>query len=152
MIVHPPMVPSMDHGTIYTTGGSGTQNPGTSYAKLTQFDSNGLSSSGVTPDAANDKITVAQPGIYAVLFQVSFSGAVSEPVMMRVYWNNVGQEQCTFRRVLGAGGDTGSASIIGLVDVTAGGTDFDIRAKTDVTAKAVAVKEAQFAVFKIAGT
>jgi hypothetical protein len=143
---------NMDYGMLYTTGGGGTQNPGVAYAKVTQLDSNGLSSTGVTPDATNNKITVSRTGIYTVFFQASFSGAINEPVMMRVYWNAVAQTHLTFRRVLGAGGDGGSASLVGLVDVTAADTEFDVRAKTDNASKAVVIQEAQLAVFRIANT
>lgn len=139
-------------GMIYTTGGTGTQTPGTSYVKLTQFDSNGLASGNVTPDAANNKITLVDVGIYVILLQVSFQGSNSEPVMMRVYWNSVAQPQLTFRRVLGAGGDCGSASIMGVIDETAGSTDVEIYVKTDTAAKTVDVKEAQLTVIRIAGT
>lgn len=143
---------SMNFGMIYSTGGSGTQTPGTSYVKLTQFDSDGLSSASITPDAASHKITVANDGIYFVMFQVSFEGSNSEPVMMRVYWNSVAQTHMTFRRVLGAGGDCGSASIMGVIDATSGATDFEVYVKTDAGSKTVDVKEAQLTVFRVANT
>ena len=143
---------SMNFGMLYTTGGSGTQTPGVSYVKMTQFDSDGLSSAGITPAAASNKITVTNDGIYFVMFQVSFEGANSEPVMMRVYWNSVAQTHMTMRRVLGAGGDCGSASILGVVDATSGATDFEIYVKTDNATKTVDIKEAQFTVFRVANT
>lgn len=143
---------AMLFGMLYTTGGTGTQTPGTSYVKLTQFDSDGLSSGGITPSAANNKITVTSTGIYFVTFQVSFEGSNSEPVMMRLYWNSVAQTHMTFRRVLGAGGDCGSASLIGVIDVTTGATDIEIYVKTDNATKTVDVKEAQLTAFRVANT
>ena len=143
---------AMSFGMIYTTGGSGSQTPGTSYVKLTQFGADGLSSGNVTPDAANDKITMTDTGIYFVSYQVSFEGSNSEPVMMRVYWNSVAQTHMTFRRVLGAGGDCGSASIIGVIDVTTGATDLEVYVKTDAGSKTVDVKEAQLMAFRVANT
>lgn len=142
---------SLQFGQVYTTGGSGTQTPGTSYAKLTQFDSNGLSNGPITPDATNNKITVNQTGIYYISFNVSFSGSTNSTVFFRTYWNGVAQPQGTLERKL-SNADVGAAAMSCLVDVTTASTDIEIYVKTDGASDVVDVKEAQLIIFRVAAT
>ena len=141
---------ALEFGQVYTTGGSGTQSPGASYVLCTQIDSNGLSSSGITPDQANNKITIANTGIYLVALQISFVGNNNATTKARIYWNGVAQTHLTLQRTMGAAAAVGSASVVGVVDVTSGATDLDVRIQT--TAGVFDVNELQLLVTRIAGT
>jgi len=143
----------MEFGQLYTTGGAGTQTPNTSYALMNQWAADGASSSGVTPANASNKITVSFAGHYLVAFQVSFAGSNSSIVDAQVFWNGVAQTQITVKRKLGASGaDVGSASAIGIIDVTSGTTDIDLRVKCDGAADVFDLKEGQLFVTRLAGT
>lgn len=66
------------YGEIFVDDGVTAQTvaTGTTYTKLTFFVTNGTSS-GVTPDAANDKITLTKAGKYKVQGSFSFSGTAN---------------------------------------------------------------------------
>jgi hypothetical protein len=135
--------------SIYTTGGSGSQTPGTGYVKCTQFDSNGVSFEG-TPDAANDKITLTKTGLYLVLSFGSFGvGATSGfDAFFRVYWNSVAQTQITAR----VAETVGTWACGGLVDVTSASTDLELHIRTDVASKDIDIEEASLIAAKLAYT
>lgn len=68
------------YGSIYIAGGSTAQTVATgSHTKLTPFTGNGSASDGITPDAANDKITIAEAsvGVYRITAQVTFTTDVN---------------------------------------------------------------------------
>ena len=62
------------YGAISVAGGSAAQGLTTSYAKLTGFAANGLSS-GMTPDHTNDQITVLTAGDVEVEINLQGSGS-----------------------------------------------------------------------------
>ena len=119
-------------GQIYAHDGSDTQNPGVTYALMTQWLSNGPSSTGVTPDQANNKISIAATalGIYRVTLNLSYSGTGSSDWVCAVFFDGVECDQVEFQRKLGTGGDVGSGGATGFVDVTGAG-DFDVRVRSD---------------------
>jgi len=121
-----------EFGQIYAHDGSDTQNPGVTYALMTQWLSDGLSSAGVTPDQANNKISIAATalGIYKVSLSLSYSGTGSSDWVCAVFWDGTECDQVEFQRKLGTGGDVGSGGAIGFVDVTGAG-DFDVRVRSD---------------------
>ena len=121
-----------EFGQIYAHDGSDTQNPGVAYALITQWLSDGLSSAGVTPDQANNKISIAATalGIYRVTLNLSYSGTGSSDWVCAVFWDGTECDQVEFQRKLGTGGDVGSGGAIGFVDVTSAG-DFDVRVRSD---------------------
>jgi len=142
-----------EFGQIYTDAGSGSQTLSSgSYATLSQFDSNGPSSSLVTPDAANNKITVTGTGFYYVTFSLSFSGTGSTTWEGHVFWNGTEEANIAFKRRVGSGGDIGVIAAAGIIDVTTGSTDFDVRVQPDGASKDIVVEEAQLCVFRIAAT
>jgi hypothetical protein len=143
---------SQNFGQVYTSGGSGTQVPNTSYALMTQWDSDGVSSADITPAAASNKITVTNSGHYFVAFQVSFAGTTSSVVSAAVFWNGVEQSQVTVQRKLGTGSDVGSGSAFGIVDVTSGATDIDLRVKCDGATDDFDLKEGQLLVVRLGNT
>lgn len=55
-----------------------------------------------------------------------------------------------FSRKLGSGGDIGSASAMGIVDVTTGNTVFDVRTHCDGASDVVDVDSIQFLCAKLA--
>ena len=141
---------SLEFGQVYTTGGAGTQSPGAAYALCTQIASDGLSSAGVTPDAANNKITITNTGHYLVAFQISFVGANSATCNARIYWNGAAQTHITLERTMGAAAAVGSGSAIGIVDVSTGATDIDLRIQT--TSGVFDIKELQLIVVRVGNT
>lgn len=143
---------ALPHAQIYTTSGAGTQTPGTSYVKLTQWGSNGASYL-ATADQANNKITLTQTGFYLVLFQVSASSDTGTPeVDFRAYWNSVAQTQCTCRVEAGGIGELVSTSFVGIVDVTTASTDLEIYTQTDNAAASVDIEEAQLVAVRLGPT
>lgn len=140
---------SLAIGQLYTTGGSGSQTPGTSYVKLTQWDTNGLSL-GTTPDATNNKITLASTGLYGVFFSATFGvGATSGfDAQFRVYWNSVAQAQCTVIVPETAG----FATMMGLVDVETAATDLEIYVATSLASKDIDIEEAQLVAVRLGYT
>ena len=135
-------------GTVYTTGGSGSQSIGTTFEKITQIDSNGGSFGGVTPDAANNKISVSRGGSYMVSLQCSFSGSSNAEYTVAVYVGGSATTGLQFVRKLGTGGDVGSASCMGIVPISAG-QDVEIYAKADAGSKDIDVSELQLSVFRL---
>lgn len=95
-----------------------------SYVQMTRFDTNGPYSGQVTPDHTNDHITIGEDGDYLIAFSTSFSGTGSVTWDGGVFTNNGGTkiEQVQMSRKLGASGDVGSASAIGIASLSAGDT------------------------------
>jgi len=141
---------SAEYGSIYVDNGVATQtvDNGTP-ALLTCFANDGVSSAGVTPTVADDKITVTNTGIYKVMFAASFSGDANITWYIALHWNGAEQSQCEIQRKLGVGGDTGACAFSGLVDVTAGGTDFEVYIEPDGAAKDVIFDHANLSVLRI---
>lgn len=114
-----------EFGEIYTSTGTITDVIGTSSVKITgAYQTNGLSSDNITPDQANDRITINSVGTYFVAFQTSFSGSASTTYTLQVYLDSVMQPQIRTLRRLNASGDVGSCSGLGLISVT--GTSMDV--------------------------
>lgn len=65
------------YGSISIAGGSTAQTIATgSLTKLTPFTVNGPASSLITVDAANDKITISEDGLYRIATQITFTSNV----------------------------------------------------------------------------
>ena len=126
-----------EFGHIYVDDASASQtiSSGTP-EKITAFVSNGASGGGVTADAGNDKLTIANTGIYLVNLSFSFSGDASITWELHVYWNGVEQAGMGVSRKIGSGGDTGAGGISGLIDVSTGATDIEFYAEPDGASKA----------------
>jgi len=139
-----------EFGQVYTSDGSGTQSPGASYVLCTQVASDGLSSAGVTPAAASNKITVANAGIYLVAFSLSYVGTNSAETRAAIFWDGNEQAQISIERTMGAAAAVGVAATMGFVDVTTGATDIDIRIKT--SSGVFAVHELQLVVVRVGNT
>ena len=124
---------SVEYGEIYNNStGTAVVQLSTTWAKVTgSFQGNTSSSSNVTPNYLNDKITINAVGIYFVGVQASFSGTANAIIEGAVYLGGLRQESIRYRRKLGATRDVGSASAIGILIVTGTGVDVEFYARTD---------------------
>lgn len=93
---------------------------GVTYEKLTIWDDNDPSKN-CTPDEANGQITLTQAGTYKVEAQLSMASATGNVnFFASVFVDGVEQEQLHFTRKISVAADVGSASLTGIVTVTAG--------------------------------
>lgn len=112
-------VGSAGYAEIYVAGGAAGQTPGVSPGvKVTGFTTNGLSS-GITADAANDKITTTVAGLYYIKIVSAFSGTANADFTFALYINGSPITGPRLRRVLGGTGDVGSASLSWIASIGA---------------------------------
>ena len=123
----------VEYGEIYNNStGTAVVALSTSWTKVTgSFQGETISSTNVAPDYVNDRITVNHVGTFFVGLQVSFSGTANAIIEAAVYLDGVRQEPVRFRRKLGATGDVGSASAIGIAQVTGTAMDLELYARAD---------------------
>ena len=109
-----------EYGELITANNGGNQTPGTTPVLSTQWNANGLSSSGITPDHTTDTIAISNAGIYRAHAQFSFSGTVNAEFVLELYSSlndtPIATGIKTIRK-LGGGGDVGSCSFIGYVQL-----------------------------------
>jgi len=119
------------YGTIYSDGGSSSQVVASGVPEiLDQFLTNGPSTSGITPDQTNEKITIDEDGSFNVQVDLSFSGTNSSSWIVNLYANvNSGGSAAVpgvqFSRKLGTGGDIGAATF-SCVYTVSGGDSVDL--------------------------
>lgn len=129
-------ITDLDHeyGQIYTATGTVTVALTTSWTKITgSFQNNGLSSSNVLTEQDFSHIIINKVGVYFVGLQLSFSGSPDAEIECAVYINGVRQEQIRFRRILDSSGSAGSASAVGLVDITGTAMTLEVYGVSDGT-------------------
>lgn len=120
-----PNAMSSRFGEIYaeiTTGSSQSLVTGT-WTLVSGFSGNGLSSDGITPDQANNRITINKAGTYFVGFGVSMEAAngTATTFHFEVALDGVRQGAVSAKRGLGASGAiTGNLNAYGFVTATAG--------------------------------
>jgi hypothetical protein len=134
---------SFEYGQIYTHTGSASQTPGTSFAKLTQYDGNGLSTANITPDATNNRIIIGRTGVYKISSNVDYAGTNNSVVEMVLVLGGVEQPQLYNTRTVGGAGDVTGMSMNGIISVSSVPVDIEIFAKCDGGAHIVDVKDAQ---------
>jgi hypothetical protein len=120
-------------GDIYVESGTTSQTiaSGAAYTKITAFTTNGLYKN-ITPDAGNNKITLTVNGIYQVNLGTSLaSGTNNVTFFGSIFLNAVEQDQCHWTRKVATAGDIGSASLCGMIEVTAAPLDLDFRVRHD---------------------
>lgn len=147
-------------GQMLLTGGSTTQvtngTPGT-FDVMDAWDeaegSNGLSRGGVQPLSASNKITIEDPGIYWVDFKVTYPSVAVAQFTAKAYWNAVAQPQLqdTLDAVAITTDQIG-LRFSGLLDVTQGNTDLDVRIACDLASQNFVPVNASLTVFRIAST
>jgi hypothetical protein len=136
------------YGMIYVAGGSaGQTGVGGTPTPLTGFTNNGLGA-GTTPDHTTDKITVGTAGVYLLVLQTSFGGSVGVEFECHIY-RNVADTGFGFHRKLGATGDVGSASVVGLATLAANDT-VSVYVASDGVNKTLTLVDGQLIVYRIA--
>lgn len=85
---------------------------------MTGWTKNGVSN-GVTLDYLNNQITVLYNGVYSISLGVSFSGTLNTEFLLHLRVDGVEQDE-GLHRVIGTGGDVGSAGFTALKTLTAG--------------------------------
>lgn len=104
---------------------------GATYTKLTAYTDNGHTLN-LTPDAANDKITITKTGYYHLNCSLNFmSGSANIVWHMAPFLNGVEEDEIHVNRKTTVAGDVGGASMSGVVVVNAVPVDLDIRARHD---------------------
>lgn len=120
--------------------------------QLVEFDTNGLYTSQLTPDHTNDHITVNANGVYRVSGNFSFSGSGSSTMEIQIKKNNgaTSFDNLILRRMLGASGDVGSASLgPGYVSLTATDTVEVWCRCTDGASKSITVVHAVLTIERV---
>ena len=140
---------NIEYGEIYNNAtGTASLTLSTSWVKITgSFQGNTVSSDNITPDYANDRITINLAGVYFVGIQASFSGGTSAVVEGAIYLGGLRQEPIRFRRKLGTGGDVGSASAIGILNVTGTAVDLEFYVKAEAGTPAFALQAGQIWIY-----
>lgn len=104
---------------------------GATYTKITAFADNGPSSN-MTPDAANDKITVTEAGYYLCNCSLNFSDGTNNVTWFAApFIDGVEFDSIHIVRKIGTAGDVGSASMSGILTVSTAPVDIDIRVRHD---------------------
>lgn len=101
----------------------------------------------MTPDVANNRIEIDQDGIYEVNSQISFSGTGGTTFDFFIYVN-AAPSNYAFQRKLGTGGDVGSASVVGILDLSDGDL-VDVYLQADGAAKSITPSYAQLFLHRI---
>lgn len=107
------------YGGIYVNDNATGQGTTTTPAPITAFDQNSPAA-GVTPDSANDKLTIDADadGDYLIICQLSFSGTNNASFEFEFYLNG-SPTGYKMDRKLGSGGDVGSGTMFGLASIAA---------------------------------
>jgi len=136
------------YASIYVSDGSTAQTGvSTTPAKVTGFAANGPANDD-TPDHTNDQITVGTTGVKKVNFQASFSGTVSTTFTFKLRIDAVESVLgCT--RVLGTGGDLGSASFNGILSLAASEV-LTVYVEADGASKSITPQNMQFSIMEVA--
>jgi hypothetical protein len=136
-------------GNATTTTFAGASTDFSNATQVLIFDTNHGSSSAVTPDHTNDHLTLGATGTYFVKAEISFSGGISDTYSFAVFKNN-GATQLTPRttRMLGTGGDVGSASCSGIFAGTSGDT-IEAWMQNEDDTSAATVQDCTLTVFRI---
>lgn len=124
---------SVEYGGIYNNStGTAVVVLSTSWEKITgSYQGVMESSDDITPEISNCRIIVNHVGVLFCGIQASFSGSNNASIEGAVYVDGVRQEPIRFRRKLGTGGDVGSASASGIINVTGTPVDVEFFARAD---------------------
>ena len=123
----------VEYGGLYNNStGTAVVALSTSWAKITgSFQGDMFESTNINADYANGRVIVNHVGVLFVGIQVSFSGSNSAVIEGAIYLDGVRQESIRFRRKLGLSGDVGSASALGIIQVTGTNMALEFYAKAD---------------------
>jgi hypothetical protein len=123
--------------------------------QITTFDTNGESNN-MTPDHTNDHITVDKPGMYLCTVSLSALSAAGAGYELGVsLWKNNGDTQFdnvhAHRDLAGGGGDTGSITLSGIVDLAASDT-MEIWVWNETNTTDVVIEDITLSLVQIGGT
>jgi hypothetical protein len=124
--------------------------------QVTQFDNNGQSNN-VTPDYTNDHILITNAGRYLITISacVKTAGAgLASMFEFQVYKNNGAtafSNLATCRNLAGGGGDAGSISISGMMDLAVNDT-IELWVRNTSNTSDIIFKEANITITQVAGT
>jgi hypothetical protein len=149
--------PSTGYGSISadsnatSTTFSGSSIDWSNKVQITVFDTNGASSSGVTPDHTNDHITTVNAGAYFLHASITFSGGSSNTYSFAFFKNN-GATQLGNRttRKLGTGGDVGACDISAAVELNANDT-IELWVQNEGATTAAVIEDINFEVVGLTG-
>jgi len=144
---------NLQYGQLYIHDGVGSNVASNgAYTKLTQWTNVGISSANVTPDVANDKITISETGIYIVSWQLSLQSSNNVIWEITIFLGGVHQDWCEAQRFVGTGTDTGSMAAMGILDITSVPADIDLRVEPDGASKTISILQGQLVVHRIGDT
>ena len=121
---------------MYTRDNTTQQGLTTTYAKITNFDTAGATNN-ASVSVANDQITFNKTGKYLINATISIESVTaggSYDIEIQGFWNSTAQNNLHAHRSLaGGGGDRGSMTITGILDVTTASTTLELQAKHNST-------------------
>lgn len=121
------------YASIYVDNGNTAQSipTGATYTKVTAYTTNGQSAN-CTADAANDKITITQAGVYSVTYTASYT-ADTNNVTFRgaVFLDGVEQGNIHSGGQMGLQGAMRSTACSGFINVASVPSDIDVRIRHD---------------------
>lgn len=141
-------------GEIYVHENSGADTVATATTtQVTRFNQNGLSNA-MTPSHSQDHITVDNAGKYLCTVSISFSGTGSVDWTFHVYKNNgtTKFDNVHTNRKLGAGGDIGSASMSGIIDLAENDTVELWMEHAEGVNKNITIQDCTLSLVQIGGT
>ncbi len=118
------------HGELAAIGNAVAQNPATTYIKVNQFNTAGLSQD-VTVSAANDDMTISIAGIYRVQVAMSMIGANNVTYTFAIFVDAVEQTKVRISRKTTSATDVGAIALTGLLNLPNGTEVIDIRVLSD---------------------
>lgn len=124
--------------------------------QVTIFNADGVSNN-MTPDHTNDHITVVSAGMYLCTCSIaiaSVGGGGADTFGFSIYKNNGATEfvNChAHRKLTGGGGDLGSVSISGIIDLAAADT-IELWAWNESSADNVLIEDVTLSLMQIGGT
>ena len=124
------------------------QTIGTAYTKVTQFTQNLDSSTYITPDAANDQITVLKGGVFAVFIGLSFSGSNNSTWVGSLHVNDADADEANFKRKLSTSGDVGKVGSLGIITL-ADNAVVSYYVKADASGKTFVLENGSLILFRV---
>ncbi len=135
--------------TLLHSMGPGTpQSIGTSFVKIDQFTSDEPSSSGVTTDHANDKITVIKGGVFIFSASLSVGGDPNVIWQGTLFNNNIDADSAGIDVLIGGGSDIVRASAKDIITL-ADGDELDYRMKANSAAKSFELHSGSLLLFRV---
>lgn len=114
--------------------------------KIAAWNTDGLQNNMTVDSTTGNDITADVAGEFMLKLSLSFSGTAAKTIMVEIYKNGSATGFAADRK-LGSGGDVGSVSVHGLVDLAATDT-LEVYQSTSDGASAMTVTEAQFVVVR----